>query len=108
MDKALEHSYAELADAPVYAKKMLDKLEHSLFLWLASGNSIQKPVAFILAFVVGSGFDSNMRRILIDRLNKYIPNPNYNPLQKSGGNETKIYFDMPEIYDNYGFSVSVQ
>ncbi|GHU95412.1 hypothetical protein FACS189479_08960 [Spirochaetia bacterium] len=108
MDKAREHSYAELADAPAYAKKMLGKLEHSLFLWLASGNSIRKPVAFILAFVVDPVFDSNLRRILIDRLNKYIPNPSYNPLQKSGENETKIYFDIPEVYDNYGFSVSVQ
>jgi hypothetical protein len=108
MDKALEYSYAELADAPTFAKKMLSKLEHSLFVWLASGNSVQKPVAFILAFVIDPGFDNNLRRIIIDRLNRYIPNPIFNPLQKNGENETKIYFDMPEVYDSYDFSVIIQ
>jgi hypothetical protein len=108
MDKAREDSYSELADAPAYAKKMLGKLEHSLFVWLASGNSIQKPVACVLAFIVSDDFDSNMRRIIIDRLNKYIPNPSCNPLLKNRETETKIYFDMPEIYNNYDFSITIQ
>jgi len=108
MNKARNNSYFELADASAYAKKIISKLEHSIFLWLASGNPISKPIACLLAFNMSEDFDNNIRRILIDRLSKYIPNPEFNPLLNSDNPVINVYFDMPDTFDEYGFNVSIQ
>ncbi|MDR1194356.1 MAG: hypothetical protein LBK98_09380 [Peptococcaceae bacterium] len=109
IDKAQADSYADLSNAPNYAKGMIKKLERALFVWLASGNPIDKPIAFILAFNFGAQFDKNLKRILHDRLNEYIPNPRYNQLLNTAS-PVSVLFDIPDIAEanDYGFSITVQ
>jgi hypothetical protein len=108
MNQAKAESYSEIADVQAFARKMINKLEHSLFVWIASGNTISKPVSYILAFNVDQQFDNNIRRILIERLNKFIPKTSCNPLKRETDAITKIYFDMPDTYESYGFEVVTQ
>ena len=99
MDKQQNDSINELRNSVNYAHKIIRKLEHSLFVWIADKNNIAKPVYMVLAFNMPSGFKSRERLRLIDRLNGYLP---------SGVVNSGIIFDMPELENiRYGFTVSL-
>jgi len=102
MDISQARSLADMRDIEGYARKMLRKLEHSLFVWVASGKHIDKPVFMILAFNTPSEFLSRERIRLTDRLRKYIP--------AGAKNNSGVVFDMPSldcIEQRYGFSATV-
>jgi hypothetical protein len=94
-------SYQELCNPNDFARKMIKKFEHSLFIWIATGNYIKKPVYMLLVFNTPKSFAYREREMLLTRLGKYIP--------KSGKNH--IVFDVPpldKVREFYGFSVSAQ
>ncbi|MDR3210780.1 MAG: hypothetical protein LBU79_02545 [Planctomycetota bacterium] len=103
IDKTLSESIDELRDEVGFARKMIKKLEHSLFVWIASGNHIQTPIFLLLVFNPPQGYLSRERTKLVERLRKYLP---------SGAKDRSlIFFDFPsltEIQNRYGFSVTIQ
>jgi hypothetical protein len=95
-------SYAELRNVNEYAKKMIKKLEHSLFIWVATAHSIKKPITYLLMFHLPNQVKIQERTRLIDRLYKYIP---------KGTVAAGVSFAMPTfaaVKSKYGFSVTMQ
>jgi hypothetical protein len=80
---------------------MIKKLEHSLFIWIATAHSIKKPVTFLLVFHLPNQIKIQERTRLIDRLYKYIP---------KGTGAAGVSFAMPTLSatkSKYGFSVTM-
>jgi hypothetical protein len=102
IDRDVARSLAELRDEVGYARKMIKKFEHSLFIWVACGGRVDKPVCMILAFNPPREYKSRERTRLLERLNKYIP-----PSVVESG----LMFGVPLLGNTpkrYGFSVTVQ
>ncbi|MDR1193029.1 MAG: hypothetical protein LBK98_02495 [Peptococcaceae bacterium] len=103
IDKSQAESFYELTHPVDFARRMIKKLEHGLFVWVAAGNQIRKPISMLLVFNTPPQFTTRERDKLLNRLRRYIP--------ESAGNKTAVLFDMPtvaEVNARYEFNVTVQ
>ncbi|MDR2670349.1 MAG: hypothetical protein LBC26_01330 [Oscillospiraceae bacterium] len=103
IDKAQAASFADIDDEVLFARRMIKKLEHSLFVQLATGRLIRKPAVMVLLFNLPTTFRFPQRVKLLNRLKRYIP--------ENAKGRTSIFFDMPtlsEAQERYGFTATVR
>jgi hypothetical protein len=83
----------------------------SILRWLASGKEFQKPITLLLVINPPPELQARDRERLIEKIrNGYIP-CGMNKKPKQYPKITPLFFDMltaSEVYERYGFSVTVQ
>jgi hypothetical protein len=103
IDKSQAKSFEDIDDTVSFTRRIMKKLEHSLYVRIAAGGFIQKPIVMLMIFNLPAAFKFQQRLKLLNRLKRYIP--------ESARAHSAVLFDMPtidEIKERYGFTVAVQ
>ena len=111
MDQRQKTDYLMLTD-PIAALplEMGMKFKDSLFRCLAAGDDFKKPIIFLLLINSPPELKARDRERLISKIRGYIPTDMHTKSNKYPRMQT-VFFDMPiitEVYDRYGFRISVQ